>query len=148
MNYNVLFQICNFAPLPGWLLLIFAPRWKWTQPVAAFFIPITLAVVYTALMAMNLLTAEGSFGSLAGVRQYFSVDAILLAGWVHYLAFDLFIGCWETRDAMRLGIPRAALIPCLVFTFVLGPVGLLLYFITRGVLKGTWVPSEQPSQTM
>jgi len=54
-----------------------------------------------------------------------------LAGWVHYLAFDLFIGSWEVRDANRHGIPPWAIIPSLILTFLFGPMGLLLYFLIR-----------------
>jgi hypothetical protein len=142
MNYELLFTILNFSVLAGWLLLIFAPRWRATPLIASFAIPFALSAVYAFLMLSNLLTAEGSFFTLAGVRQYFSYDAVLLGGWVHYLVFDLFIGGWETRDSLRLGLPRAAVIPCLIFTFLLGPVGLLLYFTTRGVLKKNWNPVE------
>ena len=56
---------------------------------------------------------------------------MLLAGWIHYLAFDLFIGGWETRDAVRNGIPHLLVIPCLLLTFMLGPIGLLAYFALR-----------------
>jgi hypothetical protein len=63
----------------------------------------------------------------------FTEPALLLAGWVHYLAFDLFVGAWELRDAQQRGVPHAAVIPCLVVTFMLGPIGLLAYFGLRAV---------------
>ena len=61
----------------------------------------------------------------------FQKQELLLAGWVHYLAFDLFIGAWETRDAQRNQIPHLVVIPCLVMTFMLGPIGLLFYLAIR-----------------
>jgi hypothetical protein len=79
----------------------------------------------------------GGFGSLEQVAQLFENRALLLAGWVHYLVFDLFTGSWETRDAAARGIPLWAVIPCLVLTFLLGPVGLMFYLAMRLAWKRT-----------
>ncbi len=67
--------------------------------------------------------------------RLFALPQVLLAGWVHYLAFDLFTGSWEARDAVRLGISRWLVAPCLVLTFLFGPVGLALYLLLRLVLR-------------
>jgi len=80
---------------------------------------------------MNIRGAEGGFGSLADVATLFQKRELLLAGWIHYLCFDLFIGAWEVRDARRNGIPHLVVIPCLIMTFMLGPIGLLFYFAIR-----------------
>jgi hypothetical protein len=55
----------------------------------------------------------------------------LLAGWTHYLAFDLFVGTWEVRDARASGIPHLLVLPCLGLTFLFGPAGWLLYMALR-----------------
>ena len=117
--------------LPCWLLLLFVPRWKWTQRLATFAAPLLLAALYIWLLATAPRAVGGGFGSLAQVRALFSVDQALLAGWVHYLAFDLFTGAWEARDAARLGISPWLLAPCLLLTFLFGPVGLALYLLLR-----------------
>ena len=65
------------------------------------------------------------------MQKLFADPWLLLAGWVHYLVFDLFLGAWEVRDAQRLRIPHLLVVPCLVLTFLFGPVGLLLYGIVR-----------------
>ena len=80
---------------------------------------------------MNLSGAEGGFGSLADVATLFQKRELLLAGWIHYLCFDLFIGSWEVRDSQKHGIPHFVMIPCLLMTFMLGPIGLLFYFAIR-----------------
>ena len=80
---------------------------------------------------VNVRGSQGGFSSLAGVAQLFENRWLLLAGWVHYLAFDLFIGAWETRDAMARGLSRLWLAPCLLMTFMLGPIGLLMYHVAR-----------------
>ena len=131
---EAVFSMASAAVLPGWLLLVLAPRWRWTaRLVSAVLIPGLLAVVYAAIIAARWGGAEGGFSSLADVQKLFADPWILLAGWIHYLVFDLFIGAWEVRDAGRLGIPHLLVVPCLVLTFLFGPVGLLLYGIVRAV---------------
>jgi hypothetical protein len=65
------------------------------------------------------------------VRALFQSDALLVAGWLHYLAFDLFVGAWQVRTARAEGIPHLMVVPCLVLTFLFGPVGFLLFLILR-----------------
>ena len=135
---ETLFSIANNGVLPFWLLLLVAPRWRWTQVLCSLAMPAALALLYIWLLSGGL--GEGGFGSLAEVMKLFTQPQAAFAGWVHYLAFDLFIGAWETRDAMKLGIPRWALLPCQVMTLMLGPIGLLLYLILRGVMRKQWEP--------
>jgi hypothetical protein len=93
--------------------------------------PVLLAVVYIVLIAAALPGSEGGFSSLAGVSALFDNPWLLLAGWTHYLAFDLFVGGWEVRDAQSRGIPHLLVVPALVLTFLFGPAGLLLYLAIR-----------------
>jgi hypothetical protein len=86
-----------------------------------------LGVVYVVLIAVSLPGSDGGFSSLAGVRALFADPRGLLAGWTHYLAFDLFIGGWEVRDAQQRGIRHLLVVPALALTFLFGPAGLLLY---------------------
>ena len=136
MNAESIFSLCGTIVIPGWLLLVFLPRWKYSATlISSVIIPALLGVVYAWLIVSNIGAGEGGFGSLAGVRELFSNDFLLLAGWIHYLAFDLFIGSWEVRDAQRIGIHHLAVIPCLFLTFMLGPVGLLIYLAIRAGWK-------------
>jgi hypothetical protein len=122
--------------LPGWLLLVFVPRWKWTaRLICPVLIPLLLALVYLWLVVTTFGRTPGDFNSLAGVSQLFQNPRALLAGWIHYLAFDLFIGSWEVRDAQRAGVHHLLVVPCLLLTFLFGPVGLLLYFALRAALR-------------
>ena len=133
MSAETLFTLCGRIALLGWLLLIVAPRWRWSSRIIAkFVIPLILAAVYLGLLATHAPGGRGGFGSLAAVGELFADPWILLAGWVHYLAFDLFVGAWEVRDAGREGIPHWLVVPCLVLTFLVGPVGLLAYGAVRG----------------
>jgi hypothetical protein len=130
-----LFSLANALVLPAWALLAFAPGWRGTQRlVLSGLWPGFLALMYAALIAAHYLGAhggEGGFSSLAGVVALFRDPWALLAGWVHYLAFDLFVGGWQVRDAAQRGVPHLALVPALALTFLFGPVGLLVYFGVR-----------------
>ena len=135
---DFLFTLANPLALLGWALLVLAPRWRGTKTlVLSGAWPAGLALAYAALIAAHYLGphgAEGGFGSLQQVAALFQNPWALLAGWVHYLCFDLFVGAWEVRDAQRRGVPHWALVPALGFTFLVGPVGLLVYFGVRRFL--------------
>ena len=144
MSPETLFAICSWLAVLGWLLLIFLPRWKWSaRIIAGGLIPVLLGLVYVSLIATHFGESGGGFGSLAQVSQLFRNPYNLLAGWVHYLAFDLFIGSWEVRDAERLRIHHLLVVPCLLLTFMLGPIGLLLYLVLRSVLKRRFIVNEE-----
>jgi hypothetical protein len=134
------FSACGTLAMLGWLLLILAPRWRLTQAIAGAAIPLAIAVVYLVLIVRYMPGAPGGFGSLAEVATLFDTPGLLLAGWVHYLAFDLFIGSWEVRDASRHGVPHLIVIPCLVLTFLLGPIGLMAYLLLRAWRARSLVP--------
>lgn len=132
MTADKVFSIANDVALLGWLILIFAGRMRWAAAlVTGAVLPLLLAVVYSYLIAAHFGETQGGFGTLSGVAALFSNPWLLLAGWVHYLAFDLFIGSWQVRDSKQHGIPHLLTVPCLILTFFLGPAGLLLYFLIR-----------------
>jgi len=135
MDLSLLFYICSYGVVPCWLLLGILPRWVWTHRIATFFAPVLLGSLYLGLF-LGHWNPDAGFGSLDQVYAVFQNPAMVLVGWIHYLVFDLFIGSWEVRDAHRVGISHALVIPCLVATFLMGPVGLLLYLLLRlGVKK-------------
>ena len=141
---DALFSLASTLVLPVWLALAVAPTHRWTQWAAALVVPALLAVAYVGVFALTIIEPSGvggGFGSLDEVAALFSDRRSLLAGWIHYLAFDLFVGAWEARDAERSGVPRWALVPCLVLTFMLGPAGLLFYLAARAVARRRLAPS-------
>ncbi|HUJ50323.1 MAG TPA: ABA4-like family protein [Bryobacteraceae bacterium] len=133
MTADQVFSIANNVALLGWVLLVVLGPRRWVAPlVTGAILPLLFAILYGPLIAAHWSeTPGGGFGSLSQVATLFSNRWLLLAGWVHYLAFDLFVGSWEVRDAQRNHISHWLVIPCLILTFMLGPVGLLLYFILR-----------------
>lgn len=133
---EALFRLANMTAITGWIALIFLPRrWKPLLWLPKYAIPALLALGYSGLMLVNFFTVEGGgYGSLGEVRALFAVDAVLVAGWLHYLAFDLFVGVWIAERSDDAGISRLIQAAFLIATFMFGPVGLLLFLATRGSL--------------
>lgn len=125
------FSACNLLAMAGWLLLVFQPRRGWVPVVTGRIIPALLGMLYAVLVAANWGSSDGGFSSLKDVATLFSNQWLLLAGWLHYLAFDLFVGTWEVRDALQRRLPHWFVVPCLLLTFLFGPVGLLSYLAVR-----------------
>jgi hypothetical protein len=143
---DFLFSLANPIAMLGWALLVLAPRWSGTRRlVLNGALPLVLAVAYALLIGSHYLgphASEGGFSSLQGVAALFQSPWALLAGWVHYLCFDLGIGIWESLDAQRRGVPHLLLVPCLLLTFLFGPVGLLLYALVRRFYGGSTAASH------
>jgi hypothetical protein len=132
MTPEKLFHLCGPLAMLGWLLLIFAGRVKAISTyVTGMIIPGLISVLYLVCIVGHWGERRGGFGSLADVYALFGNPWLLLAGWVHYLAFDLVVGSWEVRDAQSNGISHLLVIPCLIATFLFGPIGFLLYLLLR-----------------
>jgi hypothetical protein len=132
MNPESIFQLCNTIALAGWIILILLPFWLKSDKFILGIIITLFCIVYAWLVLTNFEINDFSkFGSLAGVMELFSRKEIVVAGWVHYLAFDLLAGLFIKRNAIRYGISHWIVIPVLLLTFMLGPFGLLLYLIIR-----------------
>ncbi len=133
-----IFDLSGLLAMIGWAILIFLPRrfaplfW-----IPQFVIPLILGVIYAVLIVPNFASAGGGFGSIAEVRTLMQSDAALTAGWLHYLAFDLFVGCWIARQSDAARIPRVIQAAFLLATFMFGPLGLALFLLTRGAMIGT-----------
>ncbi|WP_298914619.1 ABA4-like family protein [uncultured Algimonas sp.] len=134
--HQTLLNLIHLAVLPGWVLLILAPRWRWTDRIVhSGLYPVLLGLAYVGFLVCALIygpdAGAADFTTLEGIATIFAHPFGLLTAWVHYLVFDLFVGLWEARDARRRGMSHWALVPCLLLTFLAGPAGLLLYFALR-----------------
>ena len=145
MTPERLFSILNLVAVAGWVPLIFLPKFRWARSIVPIAIPIVLAVVYAAIILTTFGRSDGGFSSLEDVRMLFDNPWALLAGWVHYLAFDLLIGGWEVRDARERGVPHLLVIPALVLTFLFGPAGLLVYLAIRALTPNAASRRRQPA---
>jgi hypothetical protein len=132
MSADQVFSIANGAAVACWILLAIWPdRRPVRDVVAGAAMPALLALAYVAIVAAVFPRADGSFSTLAGVSKLFANPWLLLAGWLHYLAFDLLVGSWTARDGVERGVPRWALVPCLFLILMFGPAGWLAYRIVR-----------------
>lgn len=136
MTPETIYTLINIGVVPAWLLLVFAPKWPVTRAlVHSGLYPLIYGALYVFFLATALLfgahSPDAGFSTLAGVMALFDQPNGVLTGWTHYLVFDLFIGAWIARDAARRGLSHFLIAPCLFFSFLLGPVGLLLYVVLR-----------------
>ena len=127
MTAENVFSIANTAALVTWILLAALPGRRWVSDVTVRMAAVMFASAYAVIVATRWAGSSGGFSSLAAVAELFTDPWLLLAGWLHYLAFDLLVGWWETRDASARGIPHVLVIPCLALTFLFGPAGWLSY---------------------
>lgn len=132
MNLDMVYSLCSLVAVGGWLCLLAAPLARDRLIMAARAFALVLCAAYLWQFFFITESVEGgSFSTLPGIVAFFTSPGNVMLGWTHYLAFDLFIGSWEVEDAGRRGIPHWLVIPCMVFTFLLGPIGLGLYFLLR-----------------
>jgi hypothetical protein len=132
MTPDALFGLANLLAIVSWLLLAVGFRRPWvTAVVTGTAVPMLFAVAYVAIIAVVFGRVEGGFSSLDDVARLFGDRWMLLAGWLHYLAFDLLIGTWEARDAAARDVPAWLLVPCFFLTFMFGPAGWLTYMAVR-----------------
>ena len=135
--YEAIFGVINACVLPAWAALLLAPGWRYTQTLAVTVTVTLIACAYVVLVAYALVSGEGAqgvdFTTTAGVAAIFSHPLGVVAGWAHYLAFDLFVGAWIVRDARARGVPHLLAVPGVASCFVAGPAGYLLYRIVRSL---------------
>jgi hypothetical protein len=141
---ETLFAISSFLVLPFWALMIFLPRWRVTgRLIGSPLIAALPAVFYAALVLPRLVDiwALVSRPDLAGIAGLLGSPAGATIAWLHFLAFDLFVGRWIYLDSRERGISAWLLAPVLYLTLMLGPCGFLLYLLVRRV-KG-YLPSAK-----
>lgn len=135
MTTSAVFQFANTIAMLMWVLMILLPNWKWTRFLVDYkLVPILLSGLYIIYIVQSV-QGGGSmdFSSLESVKKLFTVEIAVLAGWLHYLAFDLVVGMWILDQNRVLKINHLILVPCLLGAFIFGPVGFLLYMIVRTI---------------
>ena len=135
MTATNVFSLVNMLAMLMWIFMIIAPKWKATRFLIDFkIVPIALAGIY-AIYIFKAIQIGGmmDFGSLASVMALFTEENAVLSGWVHYLVFDLLIGMWMLDQNKKLNINQFILVPCLLFTFMMGPIGFLLFTIVKTI---------------
>ena len=136
MDFSQAFKIANTVALLSWILLALMPRHDWLLRWLRYGIITAFAIVYTLVVAMFFFKIEdGGFNTLQQVKNLMAADAGAFAGWVHYLAFDLFVGLWIAENADRMKIHRLLQLPILFATFMFGPLGLLIFYCVQAIMR-------------
>lgn len=132
MNPDEIFGLANLLAMICWIILVIFPFEKWASN-GVFGIAISILAIFYAYMVFSSINPSDfeSFSTLEGVMTLFTAKEAVLAGWIHYLAFDLMVGLYIVNNAKQHEVNRWLLIPSLFFTFMLGPVGLLIYKILK-----------------
>lgn len=137
---STLFDLAFYLAAPLWLLLIFAPRWRWTLRLARS--PLTVLPILAAYLTMAVpvfpeLWAAVSSPSLDGFRELMALANGAGAIWAQVIAWDLLLGQWMFLEARRLNLHPLLMGPLLVLTILLSPIGLLIFLALRAVRSGT-----------
>lgn len=131
---ELVFSLASNLALIAWIALAVSPKdARWVRPARLFagrIVPLVLAVFYVLLFTANGM-GDGGYDSIAAVQRLFAVPGLLTAGWLHYLAFDLFVGAWIAERAGALGLPHWLVLPLLALTFLFGPAGFLAFALLR-----------------
>jgi hypothetical protein len=132
MTPSEIFSISNSVIFIGWVLLIILPKWRYTQSIILNGLLVVFGILYSFLLFKDIgeLSAD-SFGTLAKLKLLFQSDTAVLAGWVHYLIFDLFVGAYIVRKSVEIGLPRIAYTCILPFALMCGPIGYLIFVIAK-----------------
>lgn len=148
--WETVFGIGNIVAMIAWAALIFLPRWPALLSALLYIGVGLLCMAYTVGIAglmggfldpVGPADAQVDFTTLEGVQSIFASQGGTTIGWLHYLAFDLFVGIWISRDADAKGFSRILQAPILFATFFAGPVGLFLWLVIREArarAQGRW----------
>lgn len=137
MTPSNVFSIVNMLAMIMWLFMIISPTWKGTRfLVDTKLVPLVLSLVYIVYIIQAMGISGGmDFGSLDSVMALFTEEHAVLAGWVHYLAFDLLVGMWILDQNRTMGLNHFIIIPCLIAAFMLGPIGFLVFMCIKTLRK-------------
>jgi len=141
---STLFRVSNLLVLPFWALMILLPRWRWTTRIMRSpFISAAPAALYAGLVLPRLgeIWPALSQPTLNGVAALLGSPEGAAIAWIHFLAFDLFVGRWIYLDSQERRVSVWLMAPVLFLTLMLAPAGFLLYLILR------FVPALSPAQT-
>jgi len=131
---ETLFKLSSLAALPIWALMIFLPRWGVTKRlISSPLVCAAPAALYAALVIPHFTEVWRAVSSpeLSGIAALLGSPIGATVGWLHFLAFDLFVGRWIYLDGRERGVPAWVMAPVLFLTLMLGPCGFLLYLIVR-----------------
>jgi len=135
---EMLYFWVNFGVLPFWLILIFFPNSYLSKYFVTSIFPILLlSGTYIFVLYKSYLNSYdfiGNFNLYLGfdrLSDLFSDKSFLITFWIHFISINLFMGGWIVKDSQRLMMNKILVILPLIFTYFIGPLGLLLYWLIR-----------------
>jgi hypothetical protein len=147
-----LFLLVNLLPLPFWFLMIALPHWRGTQRVMrgrVVLMPLLAAYAVLLVLQRNDLAAlltTPEPPTLTRLAEVLGRQEWALLAWIHFLAFDLFVGRWEYRDSRERQITAWVMSPVLLLTLLFGPLGLLVYLLVRALFRRQTTQPNQPAE--
>jgi Domain of unknown function (DUF4281) len=147
---GLLFRFGNVLVLPFWALMILLPRWRWTTwLIRSPFVSGAPAALYAALVLPRLgeIWPAVSRPTLSGITTLLGSPAGATIAWVHFVAFDLFVGRWIYLDSQERQVGAWLMAPVLFLTLMLGPAGFLFYLVVRSVVAVSAPPAKTPHQS-
>ena len=137
LTFENIYLFANWGVVPFWLLLMFMPNHAITKFFCHSIIaPLLLTIAY-AFVARQIILEENIFEGfklylgLGSLGEIYSNESLRLIFWLHFLAISLFIGSWIARDCERYMVPKILSIPCIIITYFVGPVGIVIYWLVR-----------------
>ena len=140
MSSSEIFTLASAVMFIPWALMIGAPKWRWTEPIA-FLAALLFMVAAVGLIWKSIALAvqdEGSLRSINGLARLFQSQEMVWAGWLNYLAFSICASIWQLNDSREIKLAHLLVVPSLVLTFLAGPMGLLAYLIIRWAKTKKW----------
>ena len=138
LTFEAIYMWANFGVVPFWLMLIFFPNLTITRIfVNSVILPLILATAYGYTIYQTILLDESIFDffrlylSLDNLYTIFATESFLLIFWLHFLALNLFLGSWVSRDGLKYNMSRGLLFLPLILIYFTGPAGLVLYWFIR-----------------
>ena len=138
LTFENIYLWMNFGILPFWLMIIFIPNSRITQIfVNSIILPLIFSTAIVYLIYNAILLEEPIFDvfkiyfSLDNLYTVFATESFLVIFWIHFLAINLFLGSWVSRDAVKYNISKKLTFLPLVLIYFTGPLGLVLYWLFR-----------------
>ncbi len=138
LTFENIFVWTSFGILPFWVMLIIIPNSKVTQFfVNSIILPLILSTAYVYVIYQTILLDEPIFDvfrlylSLDNLYTIFATESFLLIFWLHFVALNLFLGSWVSRDGIKYNMSRGLIFIPLVLIYFTGPLGFVLYWLIR-----------------
>ena len=138
LTFENIYLWINFCILPFWLMIIVIPDSKITRIlVNSIIIPLILSGLYInivyqgIILDISFLDFFEIYLGLDNLYTIFATETFLLIFWIHFIALNLFLGSWISRDAVKYSMSRTLVFIPLILVYLTGPIGLVLYWIIR-----------------